>query len=270
MADKVRHPEAGRELGSTEFHSLDFLACDAHREARIEALFGPEVLSVLRADRARMIREIFGTEPLDQLPQSKRSLNFFALYRQRLSGGRVLFLPLFFVLWVFSGAWFVVGRIAAIVKEILEPEGLAHARQSGRAPFHVAQRKIVRMKGPGLLEAMRTRVLYDPGYSGAPSRFAEPFAPLEQSELERDLDFLGLRMRDRAQLRARGCAGARAGSRRARDRARAATGCLRRQRSAGSPRRIGARDRNDDRPRAGADALVCGSMAGARQPAPAQ
>src|SRR5262249_52558551 len=103
-------------------------------------------------------------------------------------------------LWMLSGVVFVVRRIGAIVREILRPERAAAERQSGRAPFVVALRKIRRMRGPGLLEAMRMRVLFEPGYGeGAP---AEPLADPRRSELERDLDFLLVNARDRGTLRA--------------------------------------------------------------------
>jgi len=201
MSDKVAHARTTGTFAGFEFSALDFVASDEARDARIAELYGKEVLEVLQLDRARMIREIFGTRPLDKLPPSERSLNFFVLYQKRLSGGRLLFLPLFFALWLLTGVGFVVRRIGAIAREILRPEKTVTGRESGRAPFAVALRKIHRMKGPGLLEAMRMRVLFDPEYSGAPLHRGQPMRDRADSDLERDLDFLQLNVRDRRELR---------------------------------------------------------------------
>ncbi len=201
MLDKVEHTKEEGGFTTTEFTALDFLSDDPEREAQLRAAFGDEVVDVVRRDRARMLREIFGTRPLDRLPASRRSLNFFVLWGQRLSGGRVLMLPLFFGLWVMAGLVFVVRRIAVIAREVLRPERALERAESGRAAFAVAMRKIRRMKGPGLLEAMRLRVLFDPGYVGAPESLTAAQAPLAGSLLERDLAFLLLRERDKHELR---------------------------------------------------------------------
>ena len=87
--------EGGAVFQTTEFNALDFLSPDANREEHIERIFGAEVLELLRSDREHMIREIFGTRPLDRLPRSRRILNFYVLYMRRLSKGRVLLLPFY-------------------------------------------------------------------------------------------------------------------------------------------------------------------------------
>ena len=202
MSDKVAHARTTGTFAGFEFSALDFLTSEPERDASLAERYGLDVLDLLQKDRARMIREIFGTRPLDTLPPSERSLNFFVLYQRRLSGGRVLFLPVFFVLWLLCGVAFMVRRVGAIAREILRPERTAQGRESGRAPFLVALRKIRRMKGPGLLEAMRLRVLFDPEYCGVPARRGAPFPPLDSTQLERDLDFLQLNARDRQVLRA--------------------------------------------------------------------
>jgi hypothetical protein len=195
-------PPRGAVFRTTEFCALDFLAALPDRDAHVERVFGADVLDLLRADRQHMVREIFGMRPLHRLPRSRRSFNAYGAYQARLSRGRVILLPLFVgfaCLRLFARA---MRRTAGIVREILAPHLAAQPRARGRAPFAVALRKINRMKAPGLLEAMRMRVEFDPAYSGSPTTWSDGFGFEEKSELERDLDFLRLPQRARAPLRA--------------------------------------------------------------------
>ncbi len=206
-------PRAGRTIGAkagllvgdhcatTEFTALDFVGADPERDRHVAATFGEEVLAVLRRDRRNMVREIFGTRPVHQLPKHERSFNPLRFYRRRLSRGRVLLAPLL-LLWRFvrSLGW-VVARTRQIVREVFDPELAMARREAGVAPFAVALRKIHRMKAPGLIEAIRLRLGVDPVYAGAPAGWssAEPF--VAPAPLERDLEFLQLREREAAQLR---------------------------------------------------------------------
>ncbi len=197
---KMSPPGRGLTYRTTEFCALDFLSGAPERDERIEAVFGPDVVALLRADRRRMLREIFGMRPLHRLPHSQRSFNFYTFYDRRLSNGRILLLPLFFVLVFFRGIGFVAGKTAATVREIMRPQHAQRRRTSGRAPFGVALRKIHRMKAPGLIEAMRLRASFDPEYCGAPSTWSSGEGFDELSELGRDAQFLHLEERQRGEL----------------------------------------------------------------------
>lgn len=193
---------AGESYATTMFNALDFLSADVEREEHLERTFGADVLELLKADREAMIREIFGTTRLDRLPRSRRSINFLALYERHLSHGRILLLP---VWWLRLGAWalrVVIARIVTIVQEILAPERALARAGSGRAPFVVALRKIHRMKAPGLLEAMRMRVAFDPVYCGAPAYWTGWEHEGGPPEVEADMDFLHMKERERDELRA--------------------------------------------------------------------
>ncbi|MBL8727884.1 MAG: ion transporter [Planctomycetes bacterium] len=208
-----RDPRGGRTLGqrgkakapvgfpTTEFTALDFASADGQRDRHIAELFGEQVLEVLQFDRRTMVREIFGTRPVHNLPQHERSFNPLRFYRRRLSHGRVLLAPLL-LLWRFvrSIGW-LVARLRQIVREVVDPELAMQRREVGAAPFAVALRKIHRMKAPGLLEAIRMRLQLDPVYAGAPPGWskAEPFAA--EPEVERDIGFLHLREQEAAELR---------------------------------------------------------------------
>ena len=186
---------------TTEFTALDFVGGDPERDQHIAGLFGDDVLAVVQLDRRTMAREIFGARPVHHLPKQERSFNPLRFYQRRLSHGRVLLAPLL-LLWRFvrSIGW-LVGRVRAIVREVLDPELAMQRREPGEAPFAVALRKIHRMKAPGLLEATRLRLELDPCYAGAPSGWStsEPFAA--EPEFERDLRFLHLREREAVPLR---------------------------------------------------------------------
>jgi hypothetical protein len=200
--ERLEAPGAGSMLyQTTELHALDFLTKDPERERYLEREFGRHLVRLLHRDRERMVREIFGTQPLHRMPRSKRSINFLTMYRERLSRGRILLLPLFAIAAVGQSLKLLVHRTIETVREILAPEGAAEIRERGRAPFAVAVRKIQRMKAPGLIEAMRLRVRFDPEYSGVPASWSEHTALEETPELERDMEFLHMRTRDREELR---------------------------------------------------------------------
>jgi hypothetical protein len=217
MADwlqRRRDPRGGRTLKEkpagagpargypcAEFTALDFVGGDPERDRHIAALFGDEVLDVLRADRRTMVREIFGTRPVHNLPKHERSFNPLRFYQRRLSHGRVLLLPLLFgwrfVRWL---GW-LVKRVRQIVREVFDPELAMQRREIGEAPFAVALRKIHRMRAPGLLEATRMRLSLDPGYAGAPAGWSDGAAFAAEPPLERDIQFLHLREREAQSLR---------------------------------------------------------------------
>jgi len=197
--ERLPPPDSSTRFGSTEFHALHFLT--KRRDDEIRETFGEDVLAAMQSDRRNMIREIFGMRPVHRLPKTERSFNAWRFYWSRLSHGRVLILPVLSLWWFLRSVGWFIGRIRQIVREVLAPQLARQMQQRGEAPFAVAARKIHRMKAPGLIEAVRMRVLVDPSYCGAPAGWTEvPPAP-RRSELERDLDFLALRERERAEFR---------------------------------------------------------------------
>lgn len=192
---------AGEGYATTMFNALDFLSADPEREEHVERVFGEDVLELLRADREAMIREIFGTTRLDRLPRSKRSINFHAFYERHLSHGRVLLLPLLWLRLVARALRLATAKVVTIVQEILAPHKALARTGSGRAPFVVALRKIHRMKAPGLLEAMRMRVAFDPAYCGAAPYWTGWAGEVGPPEVEADMDFLCMKEREREELR---------------------------------------------------------------------
>ena len=186
---------------TTEFTALDFLGGDLERDQHLAAVFGDDVLDVVRFDRRTMVREIFGTRPVNHLPKHERSFNPLRFYETRLSHGRVLLAPLLLVWRFFRTLGWVVTKVRQIVREVLDPDVAMQRREIGEAPFAVALRKIHRMKAPGLLEAIRMRLRIDPVYCGAPGGWTPDTEELGEPEIERDLRFLHLREREAVQMR---------------------------------------------------------------------
>lgn len=189
------------EYPTTEFTALDFLGGDRERDRHIAAVFGEDVLKVVRFDRRTMVREIFGTRPVNQLKKHERSFNPLRFYEKRLSHGRVLLAPLLLLWRFFRTIGWVISKVRHIVREVLDPDVAMQRREIGEAPFAVALRKIHRMKAPGLLEAIRMRLRIDPEYSGAPAGWTPDSDELGEPEIERDLRFLHLREREAVQMR---------------------------------------------------------------------
>jgi hypothetical protein len=200
-SERTAPPSGKEQFQTTEFHALDFLSLDPVRRQHLVRRFGRGVVRLLERDRECMIREVFGMRPLHALPRSERTVNFYRFWENRLSRGRVLFAPLFAIKLLWVGLRETIGRVVRIVREILAPQSAARKQERGRAPFAVALRKIHRMKAPGLLEIMRLRASVDPAYVGAPSGWSGQPRFDERSELERDMDFLELREREREELR---------------------------------------------------------------------
>lgn len=192
-------PAAG--YPTAEFTALDFVGGDPERDRHLAAVFGDEVLAVVKADRRTMVREIFGTRPASDLPPHLRSFQPLQFYERRLSHGRVVLLPFLLTLRLLRSCAWLFDRVRQAVREVTDPELAMQRRSIGEAPFAVALRKIHRMKAPGLLEAMRLRLRLDPLYAGAPASFGPGAAFADEPPFERDLRFLQLRERDAAALR---------------------------------------------------------------------
>jgi hypothetical protein len=182
---------------TTEFTALDFLSTDPERERRIEQQFGADVLSILRLDRRRLVREVFGTRPLHRLPVAQRTFNPYVFYRNHLGGGRALLLPLWWLRLWGRGLLLLVRKVVQTTREILFPELARAPEVDSRAGFAVAVRKINRMRKPLFMECLRMRARFDLAYAGLPVPGGHGEGA---SFLAEDLDFIGADERERAPL----------------------------------------------------------------------
>lgn len=165
---------------TTEFNALHFLTVSAKRDHDVRERYGAEVAGLLEEDRENLVRDIFGTFPMHELPKERRTLNPYVQYRRYLARGRVFLFPIVGMWLLFKGLRLLIARVIAIVKDVLDPNERPIDISAGRAGFDVARRKIFRMRRPVVLEALRLRALFDVEYLGiatplglSPSPYAE-------------------------------------------------------------------------------------------------
>jgi len=159
---------------TTEFNALHFLEADPKRDAAIERRYGSRILELLLEDRRRLVREVFGTYPLHNLPPERRTFNPYAAYCTFVASGRVLLLPFLFVWWSARGSLLAVRRVASIVRDVLDPSERRPRVDAATADFGVARRKLHRMRRPVVMETIRLRAQLDPEYLGLSLPALEP------------------------------------------------------------------------------------------------
>ena len=158
--------ETARAELTTAFTVLHFLDDQPARDEEVARRFGARVLERMRGDRRALVRTVFGTYPLHELPLESRVLNLRGLYAEWLQGGRVLWMPL-------RAAWrgaelSLRGTrgLARAVGAIRRPGVALGAGRAREAGFDVAARKIHRMRGPAAVAALELRAILDPEYHG--------------------------------------------------------------------------------------------------------
>ncbi len=183
-------------LETVEFTAIDFLADDPARDAEIAERFGPQVARLVADDRRQTVRRAFRSFPLEELPAAQRTVNPYAFYEARLSGGRIVFLPMV-VAWSFLQSVLAAARaIHQGVRQILDPR--VDLRPDVPADsYAAARRKIHRMRKPVFMNLLWLRARLDVEYLGLQLPTAPPALGFD-STLEADLDFIGGSRRDRA------------------------------------------------------------------------
>jgi hypothetical protein len=174
---------------TTAFTALHFLDFDSQRDADVAERFGPAVLERLRRDRSLLIRRVFGTYPLHQLPKDQRVLNLHKLYEQFLSGGRAVLLPLLITWRMIKLGGRLVRWIGRAIREIRDPKQRLDRSNAAQADFATAVRKIDRTRGPVVQATMRVRAAVDPEYHGIPLPGMAPLA-LAPPQVDADVRFL--------------------------------------------------------------------------------
>ena len=176
---------------TTTFTALHFLDFDEQRDRDIAARFGSTVQSRLVTDRSMLIRRIFGTFPLHDMPKDQRVVNLFTLYGSWLSGGRALLLPVFFLGKLMQIVGKLIVWVFHSVQEIRKPKLRKGNRDAAKAHFNSAVRKIMRIRGPAVLASLRIRMMLDPEFLGVPLP-GSTRTTIEGSQIDVDLSFLRL------------------------------------------------------------------------------
>ena len=185
---------------STEFNALHFLSRNSGRDELIRRRFGDEVMRLLEEDRQNLIRVIFGTYPMDELPKEKRTFNPYRFYRRYLSRGKVFLFPLITVWFLFRSLRLLGSRLVVTVKDVIHPGSRPLKVFTGRAGFDVARRKIHRMRRGVVLEAVRLRAEFDVQYLGLALPGKEPVG-WSGNQLAEDLRAINASERDWEEFR---------------------------------------------------------------------
>ena len=169
--DKEKTKKVSAEDGTlvyrtTEFNALHFLSVDADRDAAVERRYGPRVLELLREDRRHLVRDIFGTFPMHELPKERRTFNPYAFYRRYFAHGRVFVFPFTAIWFALKCTRILVARLIAIIRDVIDPDSRPDTVSSGHADLDVARRKVFRMRRPVAFEALRLRAEFDIEFLG--------------------------------------------------------------------------------------------------------
>ena len=71
-----------------EVRDIIDLGCGTGRyTAALAERYGANVLAILQEDRRTLIRDVFGTYPMHQLPRERRTFNPYSNYRRHCAGG---------------------------------------------------------------------------------------------------------------------------------------------------------------------------------------
>lgn len=153
---------------TTEFNALHFLSGDPRRGEEVRERFGDMVADLMREDRENLVRTIFGTYPMQDLPKERRTFNPFRFYRRYFARGRVFFFPFVLLWFLLKGIKMLLARTIQIVKDVRNRDRRPLMVTPVRAGFEVARRKIHRMRRPVVLESLRLRAEFDVQYLGIP------------------------------------------------------------------------------------------------------
>ncbi len=175
---------------TTTFNALCFLDDDPDRDALIESRFGPRVLALMRRDRTRVFRRVFGSYPLHLLPRERRVLDLRRLYHRWFESGRALLLPVRLARRALGRVVAGLRIVARSVAEIRRPCPWTAAEEDAQDDFATARRKIDRMRAPGAHACLWLRARMDVEYLGARPPGVERTG-LEGTGVDLDLAFLG-------------------------------------------------------------------------------
>lgn len=195
------HPPTTKEIKqisnlyrTTEFNALYFLSKDPQREKYIQQQFGQDIYHLLCQDRKAMFRDIFGSYPLHHLPKKWRVLNPFQLYSDYCSQGKIFLLPVYFLYLGSIALKLAIKKLLQAIRDILHPNLTPLHFEKLHSGFHVAVRKINRMRKPIYMEILKMRALFDHEYLAIPT----PTYPLPFEEnIEDDLNFISATFEER-------------------------------------------------------------------------
>ena len=184
-----RHPELPL-YQNTDFSALHLLTVMRGHEEMIRSRFGDDMYEILLRDQRKLIRGIFSSYPLHELPKGARTFNPYQLYQEYLFGGRIFTLPFRLIGLFFKVIGLGLKWMKQKIDEIRFPD-MKPPPIIAQKDFIVAQRKIDRMRKPIYMKVMELRARVDFAYLGLSfNGVFPPSDPLSRPLFETDLDFI--------------------------------------------------------------------------------
>jgi hypothetical protein len=185
---------------STYFNSLHFLTADRERDAEVRVRYGDRIVEMMIEDREHLVRTVFGTFPMQDLPLEKRIFNPYRFYRRYAARGRLFLAPFYLIYLGWRLLRLGCRKIVAIIRDVIDPDARPVDARAGRADFDVARRKIHRMRRPVVMETLRLRAELDLEYLGL-SLPGRSDIELPEDLLVEDLEFLDASEREWEEFR---------------------------------------------------------------------
>ncbi|MEZ6194214.1 MAG: hypothetical protein R3F20_00570 [Planctomycetota bacterium] len=185
---------------STFFDSLHFLTSDPERDEEVRVRYGDRIADILVEDREHLVRGVFGTFPMHDLPREKRIFNPYVFYGRYASRGRIFLAPFSLAFFALRLLRLAARRVIAVIRDVIDPDARPLEASTVRADFDVARRKIHRMRRPVVMEAVRLRAELDVEYLGL-SLPGRDDIELPENMLTEDLHFLDASEREWEEFR---------------------------------------------------------------------
>jgi hypothetical protein len=177
-------------FNTTDISVLQILASKENHHEEIKTRFGEEVLELLNTDQKRLIRGIFSSYPLHQLPKPMRTLNPYLLYNEFIQGGKVFTLPFRILALIFGVIVLALRWTKEKIDEIRFPDQI-RSEIVPQKDYVVAQRKIDRMRKPVFIKLLHLRAQLDFAYLGLSVEGLEPLNDQgEEPHVKQDLDLI--------------------------------------------------------------------------------
>jgi len=184
------------EYSTTYFNALHFLSYNPSQDEMIRFNFSEELYEIFCKDRENIIRTVFGTYPLRNLPKPQRSINMYQWYHEHLAGGRIFLFPFVLIWWACKAIWFSFKWCCVNINRLLKRDQYSEFEVSPKADFDVAIRKINRMRKPIYMACAKLRAQYDFEYLGLSLPWSEDLATDSIKETDEEKQHVALLMQD--------------------------------------------------------------------------
>ena len=150
---------------TSHFTALHFLTVNPAQDEIIRLNFEENLYKTFLEERKELIRKVFGSYPLHNLPKPIRTVNLYSFYQDYMAGGKIFTFPIRTLGWGLAGSWMLTKWLYKKFKEVLNP-ALENTPLALHVDFKTAVRKINRMRKPVYMQCMKIRAQFDFEYLG--------------------------------------------------------------------------------------------------------